>query len=42
MNDEFQLGMHILAVDDDRTCLKILERLLEKCQYHGMPFFFFF
>ncbi|XP_039683965.1 two-component response regulator ORR23 [Medicago truncatula] len=34
MNDEFRIGMHILAVDDDRTCLKILGRLLESCQYH--------
>jgi len=41
MNDEFQIGMQILAVDDDRTCLKILERLFEKCQYHGMLFFLF-
>ncbi|AES68448.2 photosystem II protein [Medicago truncatula] len=29
MNDQFLTGMYVLAVDDDRTCLKILERLLE-------------
>nr|QSD99716.1 MYB family transcription factor [Melilotus albus] len=34
MNDQFPIGMRVLAVDDDRTCLKILERLLQRCQYH--------
>jgi len=36
MNDQFPIGMRVLAVDDDRTCLKILEKLLQRCQYHGM------
>nr|QSD99709.1 MYB family transcription factor [Melilotus albus] len=34
MSDRFPIGMRVLAVDDDRTCLKILEKLLQRCQYH--------
>ncbi|XP_073223160.1 two-component response regulator ARR10 isoform X2 [Cicer arietinum] len=34
LKDQFPIGMRVLAVDDDRTCLKILERLLQRCQYH--------
>ncbi|KAK2452876.1 hypothetical protein P8452_00574 [Trifolium repens] len=34
LRDTFPIGMRVLAVDDDRTCLKILEKLLLKCQYH--------
>nr|GMD27556.1 two-component response regulator ARR12-like [Ipomoea batatas] len=30
----FPLGMRVLAVDDDPICLKLLEGLLRKCQYH--------
>ncbi|KAL7600210.1 hypothetical protein Lser_V15G22328 [Lactuca serriola] len=33
-SDEFPVGMRVLAVDDDPACLKILEALLRKCQYH--------
>ncbi|CAK9326530.1 unnamed protein product [Citrullus colocynthis] len=32
--DQFPIGMRILAVDDDPICLKVLENLLRKCQYH--------
>ncbi|XVE97504.1 hypothetical protein REPUB_Repub03eG0025100 [Reevesia pubescens] len=32
--DQFPVGMRVLAVDDDPICLKILETLLRKCQYH--------
>ncbi|CAL9233982.1 unnamed protein product [Arabidopsis halleri] len=32
--DQFPVGMRVLAVDDDQTCLKILETLLRLCQYH--------
>ncbi|KAJ0989535.1 hypothetical protein J5N97_007891 [Dioscorea zingiberensis] len=32
--DQFPVGMRVLAVDDDPTCLKVLENLLMKCQYH--------
>ena len=35
--DQFPVGMRVLAVDDDPTCLKVLENLLLRCQYHGMP-----
>ncbi|KAI7757400.1 hypothetical protein M8C21_007152 [Ambrosia artemisiifolia] len=32
--DRFPIGMRVLAVDDNPTCLKLLEGLLRKCQYH--------
>lgn len=32
--DNFPVGMRVLAVDDDPLCLKLLETLLRKCQYH--------
>lgn len=32
--DQFPIGMRVLAVDDDRICLKVLETLLLRCQYH--------
>ncbi|KAA3468215.1 two-component response regulator ARR12-like [Gossypium australe] len=31
--DQFPVGMRVLAVDDDPICLKILANLLCKCQY---------
>ncbi|GLT25398.1 hypothetical protein SLA2020_005290 [Shorea laevis] len=31
--ERFPMGMRVLAVDDDLTCLKLLENLLRKCQY---------
>lgn len=34
--DQFPIGMRVLAVDDDPTCLLILESLLRRCQYHGL------
>lgn len=34
-NDRFPIGMRVLAVDDDPTCLKLLETLLRHCNYHG-------
>lgn len=33
--DQFPVGMRVLAVDDDPVCLKVLETLLRRCQYHG-------
>ncbi|CAJ1944790.1 unnamed protein product [Sphenostylis stenocarpa] len=30
----FPAGLRVLAVDDDRACLTVLENLLRKCQYH--------
>ncbi|XP_077221896.1 two-component response regulator ORR24-like isoform X2 [Tasmannia lanceolata] len=32
--DRFPVGMRVLAVDDNPTCLKLLESLLRKCDYH--------
>ncbi|KAG9455955.1 hypothetical protein H6P81_000463 [Aristolochia fimbriata] len=31
--DEFPVGMRVLAVDDDSACLKVLETMLRKCRY---------
>ncbi|KAI3803068.1 hypothetical protein L1987_31216 [Smallanthus sonchifolius] len=31
--DRFPIGMRVLAVDDDPTCLKLLDGLLRKCHY---------
>lgn len=33
-SDRFPIGMRVLAVDDDPTCLLLLETLLRRCQYH--------
>jgi hypothetical protein len=38
--DQFPIGMRVLAVDDDPTCLLLLETLLRRCQYNGLSFFF--
>ena len=38
-SDRFPVGMRVLAVDDDQTCLKVLENLLRKCQYQGSLLF---
>ncbi|XP_024034428.1 two-component response regulator ARR12 isoform X2 [Citrus clementina] len=32
--DQFPSGLRVLAVDDDPTCLLLLETLLRRCQYH--------
>ncbi|CAA7398036.1 unnamed protein product [Spirodela intermedia] len=32
--DQFPVGMRVLAVDDDPTCLRLLDSLLRRCQYH--------
>ncbi|XP_078438713.1 response regulator 12 [Wolffia australiana] len=32
--DKFPVGMRVLAVDDDPTCLRLLESLLRRCEYH--------
>lgn len=45
----FPYGLRILVVDDDPTCLMIVEKMLKKCKYEGIriqmswiffPFFF--
>lgn len=38
VRDQFPVGMRVLAVDDDPVCLKVLENLLRRCQYHGKHF----
>lgn len=40
--DHFPVGLRVLAVDDDRACLKLLEALLRRCQYHGYFYLCFF
>lgn len=40
--DQFPIGMRVLAVDDDPTCLFVLENLLRRCQYHGLLLLLFF
>ncbi|KAG5225205.1 two-component response regulator [Salix suchowensis] len=32
--EKFSIGMRVLAVDDDPTCLLLLETLLRRCQYN--------
>ncbi|KAJ4707803.1 Two-component response regulator [Melia azedarach] len=32
--EQFPSGLRVLAVDDDPTCLLLLETLLRRCQYH--------
>jgi len=32
---EFPAGLRVLVVDDDPTCLTILEKMLRTCRYEG-------
>ncbi|XP_058108335.1 two-component response regulator ORR21-like [Magnolia sinica] len=34
VSDQFPAGLRVLVVDDDTTCLRILEQMLQKCLYH--------
>jgi hypothetical protein len=34
--DTFPAGLRVLAIDDDRVCLKVLERQLKYCNYNGV------
>ena len=36
VKDPFPVGMRVLAVDDDPTCLMLLDGLLRRCQYQGL------
>jgi two-component response regulator ARR-B family len=38
VRDQFPVSMRVLAVDDDPVCLKVLENLLRRCQYHSKDF----
>lgn len=33
--DQFPAGLRVLVVDDDPTCLMILEKMLRHCNYEG-------
>ncbi|GAB4828710.1 hypothetical protein Ancab_018375 [Ancistrocladus abbreviatus] len=33
LSDQFPAGLRVLVVDDDTTCLKILEQMLRRCLY---------
>lgn len=35
ISDQFPAGLRVLVVDDDITCLKILEQMLRRCRYRG-------
>jgi two-component response regulator (ARR-B family) len=35
ISDQFPAGLRVLVVDDDPTCLMILERMLRFCLYEG-------
>ncbi|XP_029119216.1 two-component response regulator ORR21 isoform X2 [Elaeis guineensis] len=36
MPKDFPMGLRVLVVDDDTTCLKVLERMLLECHYNVM------
>lgn len=33
--EQFPAGLRVLVVDDDITCLRIIEQMLHRCRYHG-------
>lgn len=33
--DQFPAGLRVMVVDDDTTCLSILEKMLRRCLYQG-------
>jgi hypothetical protein len=33
-------GLCVLVVDDDKTCLKVISKMLMQCNYEGMAFSF--
>ena len=42
VSDQFPAGLRVLVVDDDPTCLMILEKMLKACLYEGAQSLFFF
>lgn len=41
ISDQFPAGLRVLVVDDDPTCLLILEKMLQTCRYEGTLFYLF-
>ncbi|KAL5553256.1 hypothetical protein UlMin_040657 [Ulmus minor] len=35
VSDQFPAGLKVLVVDDDTTCLRILEKMLRRCSYNA-------
>lgn len=42
VSDQFPAGLRVLVVDDDPTCLRILEKMLRTCLYEGITSAFWF
>jgi two-component response regulator (ARR-B family) len=42
VSNQFPAGLRVLVVDDDPTCLVILEKMLRTCRYEGILFLFLF
>lgn len=43
VDDKFPVGLRVLAVDDNQTCLLTLEKMLMSCLYEGaLKIFMFF
>ena len=40
VSDQFPAGLRVFVVDDDITCLRILEQMLRRCMYRGVSFLF--
>ena len=40
-NPRFPVGLRVLVVDDDPLCLRIVEKMLKRCQYEGAAKIFF-
>ena len=36
VSDQFLVGLRVLIVDDDPTCLVILQEMLRSCRYEGL------
>lgn len=40
-DDQFPIGLKVLAIDNNIVCLRYLAQLLKKCQYKGTSSFNF-
>ena len=41
-NPRFPVGLRVIVVDDDPLCLRIVEKMLKRCQYEGAAISCFF